>query len=348
MLSKVLIVDDDQVWLRLIKKKFEKFADRFTTLSAKDGQEAIKILGQHTISLVATDLQMPVMDGLTLLAHLSESYPDIPVIIMTAYSNPKAQKAVKDSGAFGYIEKPFAVDDLAEKILVALKRESEGGTLQTMPLEVFVQLIAMEQKTCTIRVVNKSGGPKGVLFFRYGELLEARIHDRQGEPAAYEIFAWENVTLAIQDDCALKEKRIRADLQAILFEAMRRKDESRTPLDDAFHDGPAADGDTSSRPAPTQREPITPSRLDQVRRQMETIMGHSPSLQDVYTDSGWDRLIHQAARLGQALGAGAPRTCYIDNGAASDFILMPDDGQTIVAMVSPKCARDQILQSLSS
>jgi len=56
--------------------------------------------------------------------------------------------------------------------------------------------------------------------------MDARIGGRHGKQTAYEIFAWDEVTLSIQDDCAIKEKKIDEDLQAILFDAMRLKDEA--------------------------------------------------------------------------------------------------------------------------
>ncbi len=226
MQKQVLFVDDDRILRHLIQKKLDKYKEIFSVLTAEDGQDAVKKLAERTISLVVTDLQMPEMDGFALMAHLSEKYADIPVIVQTGHSTPKAKRAVLERGASGYIEKPFKVEQLAGKIIETLKKESEGGVLQTIPLEMFIQLIEMEQKTCTIRVVEKKTNELGVLFFRDGDLMEARIGNQHGKQTAYKIFAWDEVTLSIQDDCAIKEKRIDEDLQAILFDAMRLKDES--------------------------------------------------------------------------------------------------------------------------
>ena len=82
-------------------------------MAAGNGKEAIRVLKSHPISLVITDMQMPEMDGLALLARLSESYPDIPVIVVTAYSTPKLKLTVLEGGGAGYMEKPFVVEDLA-------------------------------------------------------------------------------------------------------------------------------------------------------------------------------------------------------------------------------------------
>ena len=226
MIKKVLIVDDDQEMLLSLKEGLEKYNETFSVLMAGDGLIAMEKLKEFPISLVVTDLKMPRMDGFTLLARIMERYPDIPVIIMTGYSTPEMQKLARKGGAVGYIEKPFMIEDLARKIMTAMRKESEGGTLHGVSSGMFLQLIEMEQKTCTIRLVDKSSGKQGVLFFRDGELLDARINGLQGVEAAYEIFSWDEVTLSIQNVCPQKEKKIESDLQVVLLEAMRLKDEA--------------------------------------------------------------------------------------------------------------------------
>jgi len=227
MIKKVLFVDDDRILCQKILKKLERYKKRFTILTAADGLDAVDKLKENTISLVITDLQMPEWDGFALMAYLSEEYPDISVIVQTAHSTPKAKQAALSRGAAGYIEKPYNADDLAQKIITTLKKESEGGILQSVPLEMFIQLIEMELKTCTIRVVEKTSDKHGVLFFKNGDLMDARISTLHGKSIAYEIFSWDEVTLSIQDECAVDKKRIDGDLQAILFEAIRLKNEAK-------------------------------------------------------------------------------------------------------------------------
>ncbi len=226
MIKTILVVDDDRILRHLIKKKFQKYENIFSVLTAEDGVAAVEQLKINNISLVVTDLHMPNMDGFALLAYLSEHYADIPVIIFSAFGTPKSKKDVIEKGALSFVEKPFVVEDLVRKIKAALDKEEEGGKLQTVPLEIFTQLIEMEQKTCTIRVHNKTSGEKGVLFFKDGELMDARVRNLQNKPAAYKIFSWSKVTLFIEDKCTIEKKRIDGDLQAILFEAMRLKDEA--------------------------------------------------------------------------------------------------------------------------
>jgi len=232
MAKKVLIVDDDKEILSVLKKDLGKYSRAFSVLTAEDGQAAVEMLKRNKISLVVTDLKMPKMDGLTLLTHLKNHYPDIFAIIITGYSTPENKKQAQKQGAVGFIEKPFATDDLAKRIFATLKRESDGGVLHGMAPGTFLQLVEMEQKTCTIRLTHDKTGNQGALFFNEGELLDARINEIHGRDAAYKILAWEEATLAIQESCTLSENKIQADLQAILLEAMRLKDEEEREPED--------------------------------------------------------------------------------------------------------------------
>ena len=228
MIKNVLFVDDNRILCRFIQKKFKRYKDIFSVITATDGLDALDKLKEKNTSLVITNLQMPHMDGFALLAHLSKFFPDIPIIVQTAQSTPKTKQIAMDSGAISYIEQPFKVEELGQLVLSMLEKESDGGILKKFSLEMFLQLIEMEMKTCTVRVIDQTSGEQGVLLFREGDLMDARIRDRLGKQVAYEIFCWNDVTFSVQDGCRLTKKRIHEDLQSLLFEAIRYKDESET------------------------------------------------------------------------------------------------------------------------
>jgi len=225
MAKKVLIVDDDKEMIRVLKKGLKKYSRRFSILTAADGINAVEMLKRNTVSLVITDMEIPRMDGLSLLAHVTEHYPDISTIIINDYTAPAKEKLAREKGAVGYIEKPLIIEDLVKEITTILKKEEDGGVLHSVAPGTFLQLVEMEQKTCTIRLIDDKSGSQGVLFFKEGELLDARTDGLHGIKAAYEILAWDEATLAIQEACSLEVNNIHADLQAVLLEAMRLKDE---------------------------------------------------------------------------------------------------------------------------
>ncbi len=335
MIKNVLIVDDDKEMLLALKEGFKKYQESFAVLLAEDGLVALEGLKANVISLVVTDLKMPRMDGFELLAHIMEHYPDIPVIMITGYSTPEMERLAREGGAVGYISKPFLIENLARQIMATLRKESEGGTLHSVNSGMFLQLIEMEQKTCTIRLEDKTSGQKGILFFREGELLDARVNHLKGESAAFKIFSWDEVNLSIQNGCALTENKIRKELQPLILEAMRQKDET------ALEETPMA---VMENVEPWKQ--ASSDIIKTIKAKIEKEVGQRCGLEDIYQDSSWDNQVDELSILGDFFNLGKLMLGYVDRGDVNDYILLLREKTTVIA-VDPKCPRDKILQVLN-
>ncbi len=338
MVKKVLIVDDDQEMLLSLEEGLSKYDETFSITTAEDGFGAVDALKNSTISLVVTDLKMPKMDGFSLLSHIMEHYPEIPVIIITGYSTADMESLARKGGAIGYIAKPFMIDDLAKRIITTLRKEADGGTLHSVTSGIFLQLMEMEEKTCTVRLIEKASGKQGILFFLEGHLLDARCDGLRGEAAAYEIFSWDDVSLSIQNACPQRKRRIHRDLQAILLDAMRLKDELRR----------LGNGGTARKKEPTvEKEKMERTRpIEKVKQVLKKEVGEGHGIEDIYEDNSWESFVKGIGELGAAFKTGEFRVAYIDRGDSKDFILLPGDRVTVVT-VNPKCARDRIMEALS-
>ena len=335
MIKNVLLVDDDTEMLHALKEGFKKYEESFSVVLAENGLQALERLKRNIISLVVTDLKMPHMDGFELLAHIMVHYPDIPVIIITGYSTPEMEQLAREGGAVGYIAKPFLIENLARQILTTLRKESEGGTLHNVSSGMFLQLIEMEQKTCTIRLEDKTSHKKGILFFNEGELFDARVNNIQGQAAAHEIFSWDAVNLSIQNGCALKENKIQSDLQPLILEAMRRKDE------DEPEEVPE-----SVMEQMEQGEEAPADRLKKLKERIENQIGQQCGLEDLYQDEFWDSRVAQLSKTGEFFDFGRFMLAYIDKGDTNDYILIPGRKTTVIT-IDPKCPRDKILRVIS-
>lgn len=335
MIKNVLLVDDDTEMLHALKEGFKKYQESFAVVLAEDGLQALERLKRNLISLVVTDLKMPHMDGFELLAHIMVHYPDIPVIIITGYSTPEMEQLAREGGAVGYIAKPFLIENLARQILTTLRKESEGGTLHNVSSGMFLQLIEMEQKTCTIRLEDKTSHKKGILFFNEGELFDARVNNMQGQAAAHEIFSWDAVNLSIQNGCALKENKIQSDLQALILEAMRQKDE------DEPEEVPEG---VMEQMEPGKEAPA--DLLKKLKEKIDNQIGQQCGLEDLYQDEFWDNRVAQLSKTGEFFHFGRLMLAYIDKGDTNDYILIPGPKTTVIT-VDPKCPRDKILRVIS-
>ena len=227
-MKEVLIVDDFTPTLQSIKSYLSgKYADEIKVYLAENGKEATGVLKSNEIDLVVTDIGMPVMDGLDLLAYMSKKHPEIPVIIMTSFGTPQIEKRLKQLNAFLYLEKPFDIVTLEEKILEGLKAETEGH-IKGFSLPSFLQLIQMESKTCTLKVYYD--GNKSALYFKDGVLIGAKTPEKTGKEAALEIFSMEKAEIDIDGKCRNTDTTIDIPLQYLLLESARLKDEKNKDL----------------------------------------------------------------------------------------------------------------------
>lgn len=234
MIRKILLVDDDLILRTALAKRLAVHHDSFAVVTAADGFEAVKELKKFPFSLVITDLVMPRMDGTSLISHIRQHYPDLPIIAMSAVQDPAIEAGIKAGGTLAYLCKPFRADELVMLITGSLKQEADGGIMYDVSPSVFLQLMEMDRKTCTIRILDKTSGRGGIVYFIDGSLVDARAGERRGIEAAYEVFTWETVTLFITNSCAPRENVIHSDLQPIIMRAAGMKDES---------DGPDYDGE---------------------------------------------------------------------------------------------------------
>lgn len=115
--NRVLFVDDEEVvrtsWNRFLTEK------GFDVTTATDGARAISELRDHPVDVVVSDLRMPTVDGLELLAWLKEEQPETRFIMLTGYGTDAVERRAKELGAFGYLNKPISPETLAALVTAA-------------------------------------------------------------------------------------------------------------------------------------------------------------------------------------------------------------------------------------
>jgi len=124
MESDVLVVDDSAAIRKILTRVLRQTGMAIQTIhEAGDGQEALTLMAQHRIDLVLSDINMPKMDGLQLLASLKASpqWRNVPVVMITTEGGEtKVAEAVR-LGAAGYVRKPFTADQIKEKLVGILE-----------------------------------------------------------------------------------------------------------------------------------------------------------------------------------------------------------------------------------
>ncbi|HJV90083.1 MAG TPA: response regulator [Holophagaceae bacterium] len=116
MSKTILTVDDSSTMRQMIA--FTLTQAGFTVLESADGQEALDLAKGRAADLVITDVNMPRMDGITLVEELRKlgPYRFTPILVLTTESTPEMKAKGKAAGATGWIVKPFSPEKLLETV----------------------------------------------------------------------------------------------------------------------------------------------------------------------------------------------------------------------------------------
>ena len=144
-MGRILIVDDEPDIELLIRQRFKRRAAEFDFVFARNGQEALeRLAADSAIELVVTDINMPVMDGLTLLAKIDHSRNGRAVksVVLSAYGDMANIRAAMNRGAFDFLTKPIDFQDFE----ITVRRTLEAAAAAREATEAGEQLLALRQE----------------------------------------------------------------------------------------------------------------------------------------------------------------------------------------------------------
>ncbi len=180
-----ILVADDELSLRLILQTVLQKAG-FRVDTAENGVDALQKVREKDYEVVLLDIRMPQMDGLQCFYEIHQEQPDLPVILMTAFSSAEMAVEAMKRGAFDYIPKPFNVEevrilveralrmrklarevDMLAREVKALSEEVEGnakliGESPKMQ-EIYKDVGRIANSTVTVLLTGDSGTGKGVV-----------------------------------------------------------------------------------------------------------------------------------------------------------------------------------------
>ena len=115
-MTSILAVDDSPSMRQMVSYTLER--EGYNVVTAEDGEEALSIAEHTSVSLVLTDVNMPRMDGITLVKNLRQlhDYRYKPILILTTESSNEKKMQGKEAGATGWLVKPFDPDKLLSTV----------------------------------------------------------------------------------------------------------------------------------------------------------------------------------------------------------------------------------------
>ena len=154
---RVLVVDDEPDILELLELTLLRMG--LEVERAGNVREALKRLDNNSYNLCLTDMRMPDGEGLDIVRHITQRNLDVPVAVITAHGNLDNAVAALKAGAFDYLSKPVALDQLRALVNAALKLPLSSGSVEKGERVLLGQSAAMQQVRELIGRVARSQAP---------------------------------------------------------------------------------------------------------------------------------------------------------------------------------------------
>ena len=132
---KILVVDDESIEREGISFLIEKYKFPLEVAQATNGKTALEYMRTHPIDILLTDVKMPQMDGLELARHTFEKYPDVRILVFSAYGEFEFAKKAMAAQAVSYLLKPIDPEELThavDKAVQVVLRKQENKRMQNL------------------------------------------------------------------------------------------------------------------------------------------------------------------------------------------------------------------------
>lgn len=233
---KVLLVDDDSDLLELYQEMLSKLPSQPIVRTTNSGAKAIAMLDAEPFSLLLSDLNMPGMDGLQVLAVVRRKYPQMRTAVMTTVTDPQFRMRAYAIGLDLYLEKPNnsqATQMFLDCIESLLGQEAQAGFrgMQSKSLMDIIQLECLSQSSAVLRITN--GLREGRIWFSNGEIIDAMVEALTGADAFKHIMSWRTGNFEILPAEPSHPRAIFVSHHSLLLETVQALDEDQAQEEEA-------------------------------------------------------------------------------------------------------------------
>ncbi|WP_289104190.1 response regulator transcription factor [uncultured Bacteroides sp.] len=121
MMTRVLLVEDDKNLSFILKSSLEQMIGGYEVVSVANGKDGLDMLTKENFDVIVSDVEMPVMDGVTMVQHIRKNHPSLAIIFITGLTTARDVINGYQAGADFYIKKPFLPEELDAHIQAVLR-----------------------------------------------------------------------------------------------------------------------------------------------------------------------------------------------------------------------------------
>ena len=227
---KILLLDDDPDVLDLYQQMLLQLPSEPDVHIASSGASAMTMLDAEPFSSLISDLKMPRMDGLQVLAIVRRKYPQLRTVVLTGVTDPQMRGRAYAMGIDLYLEKPTnekEISFLKDCVESLLDSEQAGGFrgVQSKSLVDLIQLECLSGSSCILKITN--GKLEGRIWIQNGDVYDAATQDVEGEEAFRRILSWRAGNFEIVPIDAERPRKIQTSYQGLLLDTAQAIDEAQ-------------------------------------------------------------------------------------------------------------------------
>ena len=229
----VLLVDDSMAFLELAGEVFDALANgEWEIHRACGADQALSIIQQREIELAVLDLNMPMLDGLQLLAMLHRRHPEVKLVILTALADQTHRTQCLAAGAELFLEKPITRDGMSfvfnvlNDLLTWRQRDGFSGTLQQASLTDIIQIECLRRSSRILEIHNAQA--RGEIYIESGMIIHAVAGAVSGEKALHRLLSLNDGQFQLHPYRQPSERTVRGSWECLLMESARIRDEERS------------------------------------------------------------------------------------------------------------------------
>jgi len=190
--KRILIVDDEEDLTWSISRSLRKENEKYRVICVNSGDEALEFLNRFSFDLLLSDIRMPGKNGFTLLNYARKYFPQMKVIIMSAWYGPEVKEIVEKTTGISYLEKPFEIQHLKNVINKTFRKVANDYKHRFLDLSLKDIIAYNCQHKFNGSIIITNGTKNGAIYFRSGEVIHAQVGELEGESAFVDVLNWHN------------------------------------------------------------------------------------------------------------------------------------------------------------